>query len=113
MRRVMPRCPAPSRPGTFSVGQAGLVQGTLCGSQALEWAPATWPVAVRKPEDSVMASIFYGMTDAMIRRRRCAKCGKQQVVPREKVNSTVRCIKCGTDVRVPARRVALPKQEKH
>jgi ribosomal protein S27E len=48
-----------------------------------------------------MGSIFLGAADALRRKRRCPKCGKEQVVPREKRRETVRCIACGADVPPP------------
>jgi ribosomal protein S27E len=50
-----------------------------------------------------MGGIFFGAVDAMRRKRRCPKCRKEQVVPREKVRETVRCGACGADIPPPRR----------
>ncbi len=51
-----------------------------------------------------MGGIFYGISDALLRKRRCPKCGKEQVVPREKRRETVRCVKCGNEIPPPTNR---------
>ncbi|MBK6316643.1 MAG: hypothetical protein IPF53_20745 [Blastocatellia bacterium] len=50
-----------------------------------------------------MAGIFFGIADALLRKRRCPKCGKEQVVPRERTRDTVKCIKCEASVPPPSR----------
>jgi ribosomal protein S27E len=49
-----------------------------------------------------MGGIYFGVTDAMRRKRRCSKCGKEVIVPREKARETVRCASCGADVPPPS-----------
>ena len=51
-----------------------------------------------------MGGIFFGAADAIRRKRKCPKCKKEVVVPREKARDTVRCGSCGTEIPPPARK---------
>jgi ribosomal protein S27E len=50
-----------------------------------------------------MAGIFFGIADALLRKRRCPVCGKEQIVSRERSRETVKCIKCESLVPPPNR----------
>lgn len=68
------------------------------GERAFLWMP---PGAVDEREDTVMGAIFFGIADAFLRKRRCWKCGKEQVVSRERKRETVSCVKCGEKIPPP------------